>query len=75
MNYRHAYHAGNFADVVKHLVTIQLIELLKQKETAFCYLETHAGRGQYDLSAAEAQKTREYTEGIAKIICQKICRP
>jgi 23S rRNA (adenine2030-N6)-methyltransferase len=68
MNYRHAYHAGNFADVVKHVVLTRLVEYLKQKEKAFRVLDTHAGIGLYDLSSAEAQKTGEWLGGIGKII-------
>ena len=58
MNYRHIFHAGNFADVLKHSVLVGLIEALKQKQTAFCYIDTHAGRGRYDLHGEEARKTR-----------------
>jgi len=67
MNYRHTYHAGNFADVFKHVVLIALIQSLLQKDTAFCYLETHAGTGFYDLFSAAAQKSREFDNGIKKI--------
>jgi 23S rRNA (adenine2030-N6)-methyltransferase len=64
MNYRHAFHAGNFADVFKHLVLIALIEHLTRKEKPLCYLDIHAGRGRYDLQSKEAQNTQEYQEGI-----------
>ena len=67
MNYQHLYHAGNFSDVVKHIVLISLIEFLKQKEKPFCYLETHAGSGLYDLQTIEANKTQEYKNGILKL--------
>jgi len=67
MNYRHIYHAGNFADVFKHIVLMLLVEYLKQKDKAFFVLDTHAGTGFYDLSAEEAQKTKEADHGIAKI--------
>ena len=60
MNYRHAYHAGNFADVVKHAVLALLIEQLKQKETAFRVIDTHAGLGLYDLAGDEARRTGEW---------------
>ncbi|MER9155814.1 23S rRNA (adenine(2030)-N(6))-methyltransferase RlmJ, partial [Mesorhizobium sp. M0778] len=63
MNYRHAYHAGNFADVVKHAVLSRLIEYLKQKDKAFRVIDTHAGIGRYDLSSTEAQKTGEWQGG------------
>lgn len=67
MNYRHIYHAGNPADVLKHIVLIELIKSLKQKEKPFCYLDTHAGIGRYDLFSNEAQKSREYEHGIMKL--------
>ena len=60
MNYRHAFHAGNFADVLKHVVLMMLVEHLKKKPTPFFYLDTHAGRGVYDLSEAQAQRSGEY---------------
>ena len=58
MNYRHAYHAGNFADVVKHVVLTRIIEYLKRKEAAFRVIDTHAGIGLYDLSSGEAAEDR-----------------
>ncbi|NID06883.1 23S rRNA (adenine(2030)-N(6))-methyltransferase RlmJ [Luteibacter jiangsuensis] len=64
MNYRHAYHAGNFADVLKHMVLVALLDALKQKATPFCYVDTHAGRGRYDLRSVEARKTAEADEGF-----------
>ncbi|HSW69378.1 MAG TPA: 23S rRNA (adenine(2030)-N(6))-methyltransferase RlmJ [Gammaproteobacteria bacterium] len=67
MNYRHTYHAGNIGDVLKHIVLIALIQSLKRKETPFCYLETHAGIGSYDLLADTTQKSREFENGIQKI--------
>ncbi|TGQ46661.1 23S rRNA (adenine(2030)-N(6))-methyltransferase RlmJ [Mesorhizobium sp. M00.F.Ca.ET.216.01.1.1] len=68
MNYRHAYHAGNFADVVKHVVLSRLVEYLKQKGKAFRVIDTHAGIGRYDLSSSEAQKTGEWQGGIGRLI-------
>lgn len=68
MNYRHAYHAGNFSDVFKHLVILSLIECLQKKQTPICCFETHAGRGLYDLQSIEADKTKEYQNGIGKIL-------
>ncbi|MCG7503862.1 23S rRNA (adenine(2030)-N(6))-methyltransferase RlmJ [Mesorhizobium retamae] len=67
MNYRHAYHAGNFADVVKHIVLVRLIEYLKRKDKPFRVIDTHAGIGLYDLSSKEAQKTGEWRDGIARL--------
>jgi 23S rRNA (adenine2030-N6)-methyltransferase len=68
VNYRHAYHAGNFADVVKHVVLTRLLEYLKQKDKAFRIIDTHAGIGRYDLSSVEAQKTGEWLGGIGRLI-------
>lgn len=70
MNYRHGFHAGNFADVFKHVSLITIILSLQKKETPFCYLDTHAGKGIYDLLSPEAQKSKEYLGGIEKIIAQ-----
>lgn len=67
MNYRHLFHAGNFADVFKHAALSLLLRALHKKETPFCYLETHAGAGRYDLEAPEAQRSGEYREGIARL--------
>jgi 23S rRNA (adenine2030-N6)-methyltransferase len=58
MNYRHAFHAGNFADVVKHAVLTRIVEHLKAKEKAFRVIDTHAGRGLYDLTGEEAGRSR-----------------
>jgi len=67
MNYRHAYHAGNFADVVKHVVLSRIIEYLKRKDAPFRVIDTHAGIGLYDLSSDEAGKTGEWLDGIGRI--------
>ena len=67
MNYRHAFHAGNFADVVKHAVLALLIERLKAKDTAFRVIDTHAGVGMYDLTADEATRTGEWQQGIGRL--------
>jgi 23S rRNA (adenine2030-N6)-methyltransferase len=68
MNYRHIFHAGNFADVFKHVVLSLLLKSLHRKDTPFCYLDTHAGAGRYDLSSAAAQKTGEYRDGIKRLL-------
>ena len=68
MNYRHAYHAGNFADVVKHAALSRLVEYLKLKDKAFRVVDTHAGTGLYDLSSEEAQKTGEWQGGIGRLL-------
>ncbi|ERH52958.1 23S rRNA (adenine(2030)-N(6))-methyltransferase RlmJ [Pseudomonas sp. MDMC216] len=67
MNYRHAFHAGNHADVLKHLVLTRLISLLSKKEAPFAYLDSHAGLGLYDLHGDAASRTGEYLEGIARL--------
>ena len=68
MNYRHAYHAGNFSDVLKHVVLALAIEHAKLKPAAFRVLDTHAGLGRYDLAATEAAKTGEWTAGIGRLL-------
>lgn len=66
MNYRHIYHAGNFADVFKHIIVARIIDYLKRKPQAFRVIDTHAGSGLYDLTAAAAQKTGEWKTGIGR---------
>ncbi|WP_108659862.1 23S rRNA (adenine(2030)-N(6))-methyltransferase RlmJ [Acuticoccus kandeliae] len=68
MNYRHIYHAGNFADVLKHAVLVRLLDYLKRKDKAFRVIDTHAGIGLYDLSSDEAMKTGEWREGIGRLV-------
>jgi 23S rRNA (adenine2030-N6)-methyltransferase len=68
MNYRHIYHAGNFADVFKHCILVMLIENLLRKDKSFCYVDTHAGLGIYDLKTISAQKTLEYSLGISRVL-------
>lgn len=67
MNYRHGYHAGNFADVVKHVVLARVLTYMKQKPRPFRVIDTHAGAGRYDLSGAEAVKTGEWQDGIGRV--------
>lgn len=67
LSYRHSYHAGNHGDVLKHSVLALLLEALARKDTPYCYVETHAGVGRYDLRASEAEKTGEYRDGIARL--------
>jgi len=71
VNYRHAFHAGNFADVVKHAVLALIIAYLKQKPTPFAVIDTHAGAGCYDLQALEAARTGEWRLGIARVLALK----
>ena len=68
MNYRHAFHAGNHADVLKHVVLLALLDALKAKPTPFCVIDTHAGSGSYALDGMEAGKTGEYKDGIARLL-------
>lgn len=67
LSYRHSFHAGNHADVLKHLVLTLILDSLKQKEKGFFYLDTHSGVGRYSLLSAESEKTGEYLEGIARL--------
>lgn len=71
MNYRHQYHAGNFADVMKHVLLVQLVRAMQRKEKGFLYLDTHAGRGSYDLTVAAQGDTRqrepEWPAGIGRL--------
>ncbi|GHU20238.1 ribosomal RNA large subunit methyltransferase J [Betaproteobacteria bacterium] len=67
LSYRHAFHAGNHADVLKHLVLVQLIRYLGQKEKPFWVIDTHAGAGAYDLDAGYAKKLAEYEGGIGRL--------
>lgn len=68
MNYQHSFHAGNFADVIKHIVYIYTLDYFKNKETPFFILDTHGGAGAYDLRSQDAQKTQEATYGVLKVI-------
>lgn len=71
MNYRHHFHAGNFADVMKHAVLVRLVRSLQRKEKGFLYLDTHAGRGRYDLSAAgqgdSLARRPEWPDGVGRL--------
>jgi len=72
MNYRHHYHAGNFADVMKHAVLVQLVRGMQRKDKGFLYLDTHAGRGSYDLAEARhgdtLERKPEHPGGIGRLI-------
>ncbi len=68
MNYRHAFHAGNFADVMKHAVLARILVYLTMKDAAFRFVDTHAGAGRYDLSSAEARRSPEWRDGIARVL-------
>jgi 23S rRNA (adenine2030-N6)-methyltransferase len=66
-SYRHAYHAGNHADVLKHFVQVQLHQYMNQKDVAYTYIDTHSGAGVYALDSAQAVKSGEYLDGIARL--------
>lgn len=67
LSYRHAFHAGNYADVLKHCILVQILRYLVQKDKPLCYLDTHAGAGFYRLTGAEASKTAEFHHGIGAL--------
>lgn len=71
MNYRHSYHAGNFADVMKHAVLVRIVRAMQRKERGFLYVDTHAGRGRYDLASAARgdtlERKPEWPEGIGRL--------
>src|SRR3954447_19703652 len=75
MNYRHAFHAGNFADVVKHAVLTRILVHLRAKPAAFRVIDTHAGAGLYDLTGDEATRSLEWREGIARLRTATIAEP
>ncbi len=66
-SYRHAFHAGNHADVLKHFVLVQVLQYLNQKDVAYTYIDTHAGAGVYALDSAQATKTAEFETGIGPL--------
>jgi 23S rRNA (adenine2030-N6)-methyltransferase len=68
MNYRHAFHAGNFADVVKHAILARTLVYLGVKSAPFRFIDTHAGAGRYDLTGAEAQRSPEWRDGVARLL-------
>jgi len=68
MNYRHAFHAGNFADVVKHAILARILVYLGRKESPFRFIDTHAGAGRYDLTTGEARRSPEWRDGVARLL-------
>jgi 23S rRNA (adenine2030-N6)-methyltransferase len=68
MNYRHAFHAGNFADVFKHAILARILVYLARKDAPFRFIDTHAGAGRYDLAGAEARRSPEWREGVARLL-------
>jgi 23S rRNA (adenine2030-N6)-methyltransferase len=75
MNYRHAFHAGSFADVVKHVVLVRILVHLREKPAAFRVIDTHAGAGLYDLAGPEAAKSQEWRGGIARLCAAQLAEP
>src|SRR5690606_34072579 len=70
MNYRHAFHAGNHADVLKHIALLALMDSLKRKDAPFFVLDTHAGRGRYLLGGEESRKTSEAEDGVMRLMSE-----
>ena len=75
MNYRHAFHAGNFADVFKHAVLCRILHYLRAKPAAFRVIDTHAGAGLYDLSSPEASRGGEWHDGIERLVAAQFAAP
>ena len=75
MNYRHAFHAGSFADVFKHAVLCRILNYLRTKEAPFRVIDTHAGAGLYDLTSAEARRGAEWHDGIGRLMAEKLSAP
>lgn len=67
MNYRHSFHAGNHADVLKHAILLRMARLMQRKDAPFCYLDSHAGTALYDLQGEDASRTGEYLDGIGRL--------
>jgi 23S rRNA (adenine2030-N6)-methyltransferase len=72
MNYRHAFHAGNFADVFKHIIIARILTHLREKIAPFRVIDTHAGEGLYDLAGEEASRTGEWRDGIGRLVEAKL---
>ena len=68
MNYRHAFHAGNFGDCIKHALLVWLVRALQRKPAGIFFLDTHAGAGRYDLSAGPAERTGEWRSGVFRVL-------
>ncbi|MCL1079872.1 23S rRNA (adenine(2030)-N(6))-methyltransferase RlmJ [Parashewanella spongiae] len=67
LSYRHSFHAGNFADVIKHIVQVEILEHLLKKDKPFEYIDTHSGAGLFSIKSDDMQKLQEYNNGIAKL--------
>ncbi|MGC1696810.1 MAG: 23S rRNA (adenine(2030)-N(6))-methyltransferase RlmJ [Pseudolabrys sp.] len=75
MNYRHAFHAGSFADVFKHAVLCRILHYLRGKPAAFRVIDTHAGAGLYDLTSSEASRGGEWRDGIERLLTTQLAAP
>ena len=75
LSYRHSFHAGNFADLLKHLTQAYLLNYLNRKDKPYFYLDTHAGAGLYSLHAPEAEKTAEFREGVGRLFATEPKHP
>src|SRR6201999_3887642 len=75
MNYRHAFHAGNFADVIKHIVLVRILTYLQDKQAAFRVIDTHAGAGVYAPTGEKARRTGEWLTGIARVMQARFSEP
>ena len=67
LSYRHSYHAGDFVDVLKHIVLVEILQYFKLKNSALAYIDTHAGAGLFDLHSEHARKLGEYCDGMARL--------
>lgn len=70
LSYRHGFHAGNFADVLKHIILVELLEYVTLKDKPFDYIDSHAGAGWYKLNSEQANKTAEYAAGIGRLVAE-----
>ena len=75
LSYRHAFHAGNHADVLKHLILIQVLRYMGQKPAPYWYIDTHAGAGRYSLDAGYATKLAEWKDGVGRLVDLLIAWP
>ena len=75
MNYRHAFHAGSFSDVFKHAILARVLVYLARKDAPFRFIDTHAGAGRYDLAGAEAKRSPEWRDGVARLLESFAARP
>ena len=68
LSYRHSFHAGNFADILKHIVLVEALGHFVKKESAFEYVDSHAGAGLFNLASKDAKKLEEHNHGISKLV-------